>query len=116
MTISPLRSWLITILGGVMPPEPEKKNDQRGVKKPIRAIDVADCFVQLASKEGFEDFDGRKILPELTPMKLMMLCYFAQATHLALNDIPLFEDEIEARAAGPFIASVWEKYGASDQT
>jgi uncharacterized phage-associated protein len=46
------------------------------------------------------------------PMSLEKLTYYAQAFHLALNDEPLFPDEIEAWKLGPVIPHVYKRYQA----
>lgn len=44
----------------------------------------------------------------MTPQKLQKLCYYAQAWYCALYDgTPLFEDEIQAWAHDPTIASLY---------
>ena len=53
----------------------------------MRAIDVANFFVDLSGKSDDND---------LTKMKLIKLVYFAQALHLAKNKTPLFDEEIQA--------------------
>lgn len=53
---------------------------------------------------------------DITPLKLQKLLYFAQAANLAVNDAPLFDDEIQAWNLGPAIYLVYkkfEKYGGS---
>jgi uncharacterized phage-associated protein len=44
------------------------------------------------------------------PMSLEKLAYYAQSFHLALEDEPLFPDEIEAWKWGPVIPAVYRRY------
>ncbi|MDR1081312.1 MAG: DUF4065 domain-containing protein [Deltaproteobacteria bacterium] len=44
---------------------------------------------------------------DLTHLKLQKLLYFAQGWHLAYNDVPLFEDPIEAWKYGPVVRPVY---------
>jgi len=74
--------------------------------RPISALDVA-----------------QEILVQTGPIdtwKLQKLCYYAQATHLALNGEVLFRDRIEAWAAGPVIRTLYrehrKKYQIADLT
>lgn len=67
----------------------------------MRAIDVANFFVDLSGKSDDND---------LTKMKLIKLVYFAQALHLAKNKTPLFDEEIQAWDYGPVIPSVFHEF------
>ncbi|HJJ54972.1 MAG TPA: DUF4065 domain-containing protein [Methanocorpusculum sp.] len=67
----------------------------------MRAIDVANFFVDLSEKSGEND---------LTKMKLIKLVYFAQALHLAKNKTPLFDEEVLAWDYGPVIPSVFHEF------
>ena len=66
-----------------------------------KANDIAKYFIVLAEKE-YED--------PLTNMKIQKMLYYAQGFHLALFNIPLFEDKIEAWRLGPVIPDVYQKY------
>lgn len=71
---------------------------------PVKAI--ANYFIKKA-KENNEN---------LTPMKLIKLCYIAHGTCLAYFGQPLFEDRIEAWKYGPVIPTLYrefKKYGNS---
>lgn len=46
----------------------------------------------------------------MDPMSLEKLTYYAQAFHLALNDTPLFPDEIHAWKWGPVVPAVYKRY------
>lgn len=46
----------------------------------------------------------------MTAMKLQKLVYYAQAWHLVWLDRPLFDDPIEAWAAGPVIRSLFDEH------
>lgn len=51
------------------------------------------------------------ILAQQSPieaMKLQKLCYYAQAWHLALFDVPLFDEPIQAWSQGPVAPALWE--------
>jgi uncharacterized phage-associated protein len=43
-------------------------------------------------------------------LKLQKLVYYAQAWHLALYCVPLFEEEIEAWVHGPVVPSLFQRY------
>ena len=67
----------------------------------------------------FIDFNKRYVETEeaelLSPMKLQKLLYYAQGALLAIDDIILFEDEIEVWEHGSVVPSVYhnyKKYGA----
>ena len=46
----------------------------------------------------------------ISNLKLQKLLYYAQAWYLALYDVPLFDDPIEAWVHGPVVPSVYGKY------
>lgn len=64
------------------------------------AAEVARYFLWRANSEG----------KRLTNKKLQKLLYYAQAWHLALDDSPLFDDDIEAWIHGPVVPSVYREY------
>lgn len=57
-------------------------------------------------------FDTAKYILErfgsMHPMKLQMLCYYAQAWTLVMEDKPLFGDDFEVRADGPVCRALYE--------
>lgn len=61
----------------------------------ISVLDVAKYFVQ---KEGTEG--------TITQLKLQKLCYYAQGFHLAIYQIPLFSENIEAWKHGPVMTAL----------
>lgn len=46
----------------------------------------------------------------ISNLRLQKLLYYAQAWHLAIFDVPLFDDEFEAWENGPRIPSVYKQY------
>jgi uncharacterized phage-associated protein len=53
------------------------------------------------------------ILTRLGPtqqLKLQKILFYCQAWRLAYANVPLFNDPIEARAAGPVVSSVWRNH------
>lgn len=78
------------------------------VSTPQEAINVAHCLIQIAnSKVIGEDEAGKPVVEGITNLKLQKMLYFAQATHLALFDKPLFKDEIQAWSLGPVVPTVY---------
>jgi uncharacterized phage-associated protein len=63
--------------------------------------DVANCFLQLDADHGGEG---------LTNLKLQKLVYYAQGFYSAMNDKPLFNDDIEAWMHGPVVAHLYRQY------
>lgn len=49
----------------------------------------------------------------ITLMKLLKLMYYAESGSLAINNVSLFPDPIEAWTHGPVIPSIWRKYHES---
>ncbi len=81
------------------------------VSTPQKAIDVAHCFIQIAnSKVIGEDESGQPVTEGITNLKLQKMLYFAQATHLALFDQPLFGEEIQAWSLGPVVPAVYHAF------
>lgn len=68
---------------------------------PVSALDVARYFL---------DRDSRRAEPDVTPMKLAKLLYFAQANSLADTGERLFNAEVEAYEHGPVVHEVWKHY------
>lgn len=67
---------------------------------------IANYFINRANREMVDDQTPEGI----TNLKLQKILYFAQAAHLALNDKPLFDEEIEAWRFGPVIPGIYQKY------
>ncbi|MBF4458350.1 Panacea domain-containing protein [Pseudoclavibacter sp. VKM Ac-2867] len=67
----------------------------------VSALDVAKFFI---------DQDSLRSEPDVTPMKLQKLLYFAQANYLADTGTRLFDDDVEAYDHGPVVHSVWKSY------
>jgi len=65
-------------------------------------LDVAKYFIYLGDDEEEGD--------PVTNMKLQKLLYYAQGFHLALNNRPLFQDQILAWIHGPVVSIVYHKY------
>ena len=68
------------------------------------SVDVANCFLKLAEKEG----------EEIRTMKLLKLTYIAHGFHLGFFDNPLIKEEIEAWKYGPVIPKLYfiiKKFG-----
>ena len=63
-----------------------------------RASEVAETIIDLSLKS---------LISDLTNLKLQKLLYYCQAWHLALNDAPLFSEEIEAWIHGPAVPRVF---------
>ena len=63
-----------------------------------RAAEVAETIIDLSRKRTISD---------LTNLKLQKLLYYCQAWHLALNDAPLFSEDIEAWIHGPAVPRVF---------
>lgn len=74
------------------------------------AYAVANAFIRRAE-------EGR--LPNLTPMKLQKLMYFAQVWHLKVMRTPLLDDNFSRWQYGPVIPAIYHEfkdYGASPIT
>ncbi|MGL6075100.1 MAG: Panacea domain-containing protein [Fimbriiglobus sp.] len=67
---------------------------------PYESVAVANQFIELASLEG----------KKLTPMQLIKLVYIAHGWHLAVNDVPLIDEPIEAWQYGPVIPSLFHEF------
>ena len=70
------------------------------------ALDVARFFL---------DRDSQRAEPDVTPMKLAKLMYFAQANNLADTGSRLFNSNVEAFEHGPVVHEVWKHYPAGAQ-
>lgn len=67
-------------------------------------LHIADILLRIAKQKD----------QSITPMKLIKLVYIANGWSLALNDISLFNDKIEAWKYGPVIPELYQstkKYG-----
>jgi uncharacterized phage-associated protein len=55
----------------------------------------------------------RRRMPDAGQAQVHKWSYYAQAWHLVLTGVPLFEEEIEAYAHGPVVAALWkaERHG-----
>jgi uncharacterized phage-associated protein len=62
---------------------------------------VADYFIQQ---------DALREEPDVTPMKLQKLLYFAQANFLASTGERLFDENIEAYEHGPVVHREWQRH------
>lgn len=67
----------------------------------VTARQVADFFLSKA------DDDAGDLISNL---KLQKLLYYAQGFYLALNDKPLFEEEIYAWTHGPVVPSIYDEF------
>lgn len=47
-------------------------------------------------------------LPDIAPMKLQKLCYYAQSWTLAWDEKPLFDEDFQAWASGPVCTEFYE--------
>ena len=68
--------------------------------KSTTASEVATYFISSFQKKN----------KEISNLKLQKLLYYAQAWHLALYDVPLFDDKIEAWVHGPVVPGVFREY------
>lgn len=71
------------------------------------ATAVANAFIEKASKGE---------IPDLTPMKLQKLIFYAQSWHLKLYDEPLIDDFFSKWKYGPVIPSLYHEvkgYGSN---
>jgi len=71
------------------------------------AFAVANAFIERAEQ-------GR--IPDLTPMKLQKLMYYAQALHLKVFDAPLLDDNFVRWQYGPVIPAVYHEFKAFGAT
>ena len=76
-------------------------------------------FTHDISVEDVENFfvsmDAAREEPDVTPLKLQKLLYFAQANYLASTDQRLFNEDIEAYDHGPVVYSTYRRYSGSSQ-
>jgi uncharacterized phage-associated protein len=64
------------------------------------SLAVANFFIGKSLEDG---------IPDLTPMKLQKLVYYAHGWHLALNDTPLLTERVEAWPFGPVISNLYHE-------
>ena len=69
------------------------------VVMPFKTTDIANYFIS----------QGGEKIPDLTPMKLQKLIYFAHGWHLALTDKPLIDEYLEAWPYGPVAPSLYHE-------
>jgi len=70
-------------------------------------------MADLASPPTLSDFllvESRERGEILTNLKLQKLIYYSQAWHLAIRDIPLFEEDFEAWVHGPVLRSQYFRF------
>ncbi|NEQ72934.1 MAG: DUF4065 domain-containing protein [Okeania sp. SIO2C9] len=68
----------------------------------INPLEIAKYFIMRAYEDGRE--------AEITNMKVQKLLYYSQCLYLALNDEPLFADEIQAWRSGPVCPPAYKFY------
>lgn len=66
----------------------------------LTCYEVANYFIHLANETG----------SYISNLKLQKLVYYAQAWHLAIYGIPLFEEDFEAWVHGPVIPALYRQY------
>lgn len=66
-------------------------------------FDVANYFLAIVN-------NNNEYGDVISNLKLQKLCYYAQGLYLAINNEPLFKDEIEAWQHGPVVPSLYCKY------
>ncbi len=64
-----------------------------------KPVDIAKWFINTTDRESGD---------AITHLKVQKLIYYAQAWSIAHYDKPLFDEDLEAWAHGPVVASVWE--------
>lgn len=87
-------------------------------RQEVTADHVARFLIKLAHDErkrlesdaGNDPFKESLQHDDITPLKLQKMLYFAQAAHLAVEDSPLFDDEIQAWNLGPVVYRVYKQF------
>lgn len=74
------------------------------------ALDIAAWFLYKNSAEKSMYQTEEEKYEGLTNLKIQKLLYYAQGIYLAINDSPLFAEEIEAWENGPVVSSVYHKF------
>lgn len=64
------------------------------------ALDIAAYFLERAREEK----------KTLTPMQIQKLVYFAHGWHLAIEGMPLLDEQVEAWQYGPVIPSLYHEF------
>lgn len=64
------------------------------------ARDIAQWLIWFANEHG----------DMMTNLRLQKLLYYTQAWHLALNDVPMFDDDFQAWIHGPVIPKIYGEY------
>jgi len=67
----------------------------------VQACDVAKYFLTLSNDDAGD---------LISNLKLQKLLYYAQGLNLAVNDVPLFNDVLEAWTHGPVVPTVYHIY------
>ncbi|NEQ36315.1 MAG: DUF4065 domain-containing protein [Okeania sp. SIO3I5] len=68
----------------------------------INPLEIAKYFIMRAYEDGRE--------AQITNMKIQKLLYYSQCLYLALNDEPLFAEEIQAWRYGPVCSPAYKFY------
>jgi uncharacterized phage-associated protein len=66
----------------------------------LNSFAIAKYFIWLANETG----------SFISNLKLQKLVYYTQAWHLALHDLPLFDEDFEAWVHGPVIPDLYHTY------
>ncbi len=77
-----------------------------------KALDIAKWFINY--NRNLRDFNNEDT-DDISNLKLQKLLYYAQGCFIAINDRPLFEDDIVAWTHGPVVEAVYKefkKYGS----
>lgn len=61
---------------------------------------IANYFLAIANAQG----------QTLSPLKIQKLVYFANGCHLAIKDVPLINEQVEAWAYSPVIPSLYREF------
>lgn len=67
----------------------------------LSALDVAKYLLTFTDEESGD---------LISNLKLQKLLYYAQGYYLAVNDKPLFEEDVLAWTHGPVVKEVWQEY------
>ncbi|QRN40601.1 MAG: DUF4065 domain-containing protein [Neisseriaceae bacterium] len=68
----------------------------------LTCYEVADYFLSLCDQEDSGDL--------ISNLKIQKLVYYAQGFSLAINNRPLFKEEIRAWKHGPVVKELYDKY------
>ena len=78
-----------------------------------KAMDIAKWFLFKNNSEQKEKVavnDDYEVYEGITHLKLQKLLYNAQGVNLAINDEPLFEEDLEAWDHGPVVRDVYDTF------